>query len=221
MNHLVKSGCRVHACWAHSTPVRMQESLVAMNLIGLDDGDCRFGDLPDGGFLSDLLSMDSWVHDVLEDTMADRYVTPAFEQGHLDHDALHYAVHRWTGHRHWEFPMYWHYARVWQRIGEFADPTGEEVWPLDDETMDLKREMIQVFESQTVARNLVGYEILERLKGARLGQMERMRHVVKPNYSEPVHPEPARTKIIRSQRWKQWDSGIRQWVESAGDPNWT
>lgn len=117
--------------------------------------------------------------------------------------------------------MYWHYARVWQRIGEFADPTGEEVWPLDDETLDLKREMIQVFESQTVARNLAGYEILERLKGARLGQMERMRHVVKPNYSEPVHPEPARTKIIRSQRWKQWDSGIRQWVESAGDPNWT
>jgi LmbE family N-acetylglucosaminyl deacetylase len=55
MNHLVKSGCRVHACWAHSTPIRMQESLVAMNLIGLDDDDCRFGDLPDGGFLSDML----------------------------------------------------------------------------------------------------------------------------------------------------------------------
>lgn len=182
-----------------------------------------FGDLPDGEFLGNLSELDSWVQDVLEETAAERYVSVAYEQGHQDHDALHYVVHRWTGAAHLEFPLYWHYAKTWQRIGEFADPSGAETRMLDIDEIGMKRAMLRCFESQTVARNVAGYEVLSRLRGKRplLAEAERLRRVLKPDYSKPVHQEPARSKIMKCARWHQWENATAQWVASMGDPDWT
>lgn len=223
IHHLVNSGARVWLCWAHATPERREEALDAADFLGVEEDHCRFGDLPDGQFISEMLQLDTWVNDIFEETSANRYVSMAFEQGHLDHDALHYAVHRWTGTRHFEFPLYWHYAARWQKIGVFADPKHEETWMLGEAQAILKRAMPRIYRSQTVARNVAGYEFLTKLmKGSSsLFEVERLRHVVRPDYSLPAHPEPARSKILASKPWKQWENAINQWVASAGDPNWT
>lgn len=223
INHLVSVGARVWMCWAHATPERREEALEAADYLGLEEGCCRFGDNADGRFIHELLNLDTWVNDIVEETCADRFVSPAFEQGHLDHDALHFAVHRWTGAKHFEFPMYWHYAARWQRIGEFSDSTHEEIWALDVPHADLKRAMPRIYRSQSVARNVAGYEFFTKLlKGSSpLFEVERMRHVRHPNYLQPTHPEPALSKIRSSKPWRQWEIAMDQWVASAGDPNWS
>ena len=119
--------------------------------------------------------------------------------------------------------MYWHYAVRLQRVGMFANPEGEEVWPLSAEAVALKRTILKLYRSQHVARNVAGYELLLRIRGESesLFQAERLRHVVKPNYSMPIHPEPAFGRVLRSKPWRKWEKAISQWVASAGDPNWS
>lgn len=223
MNHLVKQGCEVRASWAHSTAIRKAESIQAMEYVGLLPVECAFGNLPDGEFDRNMLDLDSWVRDVIEQFPADRYVSVAFEQGHLDHDSLNFMVHRWAGPAHLEFPMYWHYARTWQRIGEFADPTGEEQWPMGFDQTELKKRMLDCFESQTVARNVAAYEIFARLtrRDSPLYQTERLKRVALRDYRQPVHPEPIRSRLLKSNRWHRWETAIREWVGSASDPEWT
>ena len=223
MNHLVKIGCEVRASWAHCSAVRREESLAAMEIVGLLPVELAFGTLPDGQFDRNMIDLDSWVRDVVERFPADRYVSVAFEQGHLDHDSLNLMVNRWTGPAHLEFPMYWHYARTWQRIGEFADPSGEEKWALSPDQADMKRHMLACFESQTVARNVAAYELFARLTGqdSPLFLTERLRQVATRDYLQPVHREPIRSRILRSRRWARWEEAAKEWVGSDRDPEWT
>lgn len=211
MHHLVQRGVHVSAIWAHATPIRRAEALNAAELIGISAEQCSFGSAIDGRFIDDLPGLKAWVANELGDGRFDRVVTVAFEQGHLDHDALNFAVNQSFSGAVLEFPMYWHYGRILQRIGRFADSNGEATWSIDVESAALLTRLLECYPSQSVKRNVRLYQRLSRPENG-LFNDERLRLQPTTDWRTPTHAGRMRARVESSAKWKRWLAAIEREV---------
>lgn len=209
MRRLVLSGATVHAAWFHSTPKRRAESEAAADMIGLGPAK-TFLDFPDGKFVDDFATLIDAVSRIAESFAPDRVVCASFEQGHLDHDALNFAVSKAFGGPIIEFPEYWPYTPRVRTMNRFANPVGEEVLQLKREEQDWKRRLARSYPSQGIRSYIGWYELWTRLKlkPAKLIETERVRLQPKLNYSIPAHEERMRQRIIRTRQWKTWSEAL-------------
>ncbi len=211
MHHLVKRGVEVSAMWAHATPIRREEALRVAQLLGIPDERCSFGAAVDGRFVEDLPALRATIAKELDRRQYDRVVTVAFEQGHLDHDTLNYCVNQCFGGPVLEFPMYWHYARILQRIGRFADSQGEQTWPLDEDAREFLDRLLECYPSQSVKRNVRVYQRLVRPENG-LFTHERLRLQPNTEWRTPIHSGRIRDRIERSSKWRRWIAALEREV---------
>lgn len=205
MRRLTIAGAKVSAAWLHSTPTRRSESEAAGKLIGLK-GELTFFENPDGGFIDDLHRLKMDVEKALAAAGPDRVVCAAFEQGHLDHDALNYAVAKSFQGTIVEFPEYWPYTPAVSSMNRFADPCGEEILTLSDEERAWKKNLARCYPSQGIRGYIGWFELwsMIRLNPARLVRTERVRIQAPIDYAETVHSGRARNRVLRSQEWSRW-----------------
>lgn len=172
-----------------------------------------FGDSPDGDFVDDLPALQNWVEQIVSEFCPDWIAVTAFEQGHLDHDALNWAT-RHLKARKFEYPMYHHYARVIQRIHQFAHGDAGEDLRLTSEESRWKRELLSNYPSQSVARNIRWVERLGKItrRPNDLFLTERLRPVPDHDYLRPAHPVRLQARIERSREWKRWLRAMRHQV---------
>lgn len=205
MRKLLSAGARVRAAWFHSTPERKSESESACRMIGID-GSLTFFENADGNFIGDLAQLRKDVESVLVATQPDRVVCAAFEQGHLDHDALNLVIARSFGGTIVEFPEYWPYTPRVRAMNRFADPTGEEILDLSLEEQAWKRRLARLYPSQGIRGYVGWYELwtMLKLRPARLVRTERVRIQGEIDYSKPIHNGRVLASVLRSQEWARW-----------------
>lgn len=131
-------------------------------------------------------------------------LTPAYEGGHPDHDAVAFAVaavhKRNPSFEQWEFPLYHADASGDMICGEFVSPNlscPEEVSALSAEERLLKHEMLACFETQK--------EILGRF-GV---DCERFRRAPVYDFTEAPHPG-----LLLYERWG-WGISGEAWRQRA------
>lgn len=190
----------VRICWMHATPRREAEARAAARLLGFDD--LAFGPGRDGHFLDQWVELRNWTESQMLDFQPDFVLVPAFEQGHLDHDAAHWIARQVFGNPVLEFPLYHPYTRRWQRVGELAD---SEIFRLSPDQRRLKRRLLGVYGSQTVLRN---YRLLRLARVLSSGMHplaeERLRLATGGSPSAPSHTGALGAEIEASAAWARW-----------------
>lgn len=204
---LAQVGCPLKCVWVHSNPQREQESRNVLMRLGITR-ELAFLGLPDGRVHTQIEPLTEIALQVIEDFRPTRLVIPAFEQGHLDHDATNMAFSR-AGRKVtvYEYPLYSSYASKFPQIGRFADATREEIFTLSEAERTLKSDLVGCYPSQSIARNLRWAEIRERLlRGDSLLKHERLRLQVPFDYRQPhVRPKEMK-KVRRSSNWDVWSA---------------
>lgn len=210
MHTLVQVGARVCVAWAHHTPVRRDESEAAMRRIGVPESNLTFGPFADRHFVDSLGELEYWVAELVDRCAPHQVVSHAWEQGHLDHDSLAFAVSRVVPGS-LEAPYYHHYAKWVQTIGQFADPEGAECYDLPPATAELKRGLVGLYPSQTLARNVKLWEWKERLSGSEseLHQREWLRRRRAFDPLVPAYRGAESLRIQRTREWKRWVARVR------------
>lgn len=210
LKRLVQYGATVSAAWFHSTPIRQAESESAAIHIGI--GRSVFLDFPDGGFVHRLPELQSQVTEVIASVQPDRIVCASFEQGHLDHDSLNWAVCRAFRGPIIEFPEYWPYSPKVRVVNRFPAPEGEEVLELSPGEQAWKRCLARMYPSQGIRGYLGWYEVWKKLmlRPANLIRTERVRVQPGIDYMTPAHAGRIRERILRSPEWKTWMKAISQ-----------
>lgn len=217
MAHLVTVGASVRALWLHSTPIREAESRSAMNLIGLPGDHMKFLTFPDGDFIDHFDPIIAAVREFVSEHKPDRVVTMAFEQGHLDHDTVHFACRSVFNGSVLEYPMYWAYYRGFMHLNEFCDGIGESR-ALDATEQNLKRQAVQLYPSQTIRRNILWYGIYRRLIGKSIAfeGRELLRIATVTDFSKTVHTGKIAERILRSKNWARWSDAIARHESNSG-----
>ncbi len=215
LKRLVAASVDVTCCWAHATPIREQESRKAVARIA-PSVPMRFADFPDGNLVDVLCDLKRWVSDQIAEARPDRVVVTAYEQGHLDHDSLSYAVSQMATCPVLEYPMYHHYGRWIQRISRYADPTGEEILRLTQEETNWKRALLDCYPSQTVRRNIRLAESASKLIGAPSTLLAEERLRIQPTIdpTRTVHSGRDAQMIERTREWRRWLKKTRELVGS-------
>ncbi len=212
MRELIASGASVDALWLHSTPVREAESRAVGHLIGLRDEQMRFMAFPDGDFVDHLDELVQVTKGFFDETRPDRVVTMAYEQGHLDHDSAHFACRENCPNSLFEFPMYWAYYSGLMHLNIFARGSGDE-FQLSLEHAQLKRQVLMMYPSQTIRRNVFWYGVYRRLIGKRLDldSRELLRKVWVKDYGRPIHKGRVGKKVYRCANWHRWRNAMRNY----------
>ncbi|MCH8980119.1 MAG: PIG-L family deacetylase [Armatimonadetes bacterium] len=212
VRRLTRQGTPVRFCWVHSTPVREAESRAAMSRLGLGDEHLTFLDAADGKVLESIPNLQPALQGLIESFQPTRIVTQAFEQGHIDHDATNFMVDRCFDGPIYEVPFYHTYLTRIPRILRFADPVGEETIELSPEEQRLKRSLLRLYDSQSLRRKVMLYEILLRLtfRDAALFAKERMRLQGRIDYTRPNLPEPTASKVEASATWQHWLRAVNE-----------
>lgn len=206
MKRLAQSGAAISSCWMHSTEVRRAESLRVAELIGLKADSLTFLDAPDGRFIEVMPTLARGLADVVREFSPDRLVVPAFEQGHLDHDATNWAAGQAFEGPRFEVPMYHPYTTRFPWMGRFADPSGEQVFALDEELSALKKRCARCFPSQNIWRNIVCSEArdLVMFRVPSMAKIERLRKQTHFDYRTPNLPPRLKQKVEGSRTWARW-----------------
>lgn len=206
IGRLARQGTPVRFCWLHSTPVREAESRAAMSRLGLGGEHLTFFSAADGKILESIPNLQPELQGLIGSFRPTRIVTLAFEQGHIDHDATNFLVNRCFDGPIFEVPCYHTYLTRIPRILRFADPAGEETIDLSPEEQRLKRSLLRLYDSQSLRRKVMLYEVLLRLtfRDAALFAKERMRLQGRIDYTRPNHPEPMASKVEASAMWRHW-----------------
>jgi hypothetical protein len=216
MRYLVRQGAEVHVAWTHHTPVREQEARAAAHRMGIPNNHLTFLDGDDGNLVDQLDHLLPGVVSVVERTKPDRVVTAAFEQGHLDHDATNLLVNMaWQGPI-LEVPLYYAYHHWYQRFNRFSNPQGQELWPLDEETVAFKKRLARTgYPSQSIWRILLWYEFGRVLRGDEpLVDNERMRWQTAIDFLTPNHADPLRGRIMECETWRRWVRAAEPFVKA-------
>jgi len=217
IRHLVRSGIEVHLAWTHRTDVREREGRAAAAAIGIPDDRLTFLTGRDGHVVDQLDELLPAFRQRITCISPDRVVTAAYEQGHLDHDATNLLVNAsWAGPV-LEVPLYHAYTGWYQTLNRFSRPIGEEVWPLDAESRQFKKQLAKTgYPSQTIWRIGVWYEIAHRLQGSRadLLREERMRWQRATDYLRPNHPEPLASRILETEHWRRWVRAVEPFLRA-------
>lgn len=211
MRRLSAAGVEVWAGWSVSNPVREAEARAVMRLLGVSEERLFFFDAPDGDACDHLASLrDKWV-EAIHVSKPTRIVVCAFECGHLDHDSTNYAVNSATRSvgapcEVFELPLYQTYLTRTPVLNRFADSAGEEVLRLLPEEWMLKRRVSQMYPSQNIGSLLVWYTLWGwvRLRPPALCRTERMRRQTHFDFTTPNLPEPLRSRVERSEKWRRW-----------------
>lgn len=214
---LARQGNHVEVAWAHSNPQREAESRDVADLIGLRQENLHFLGSEDGRVIHSYKHVEPMLASIVEGCKPDRMLTIAFEQGHLDHDAVSFFTRRAFGGPIVECPMYHPYSRRIQTLNHFSDPaTGTEL-PLEDWQQDLKRKAITMFPSQTIRRNVVAFGLYRRLQGRpvffdkrELGRIQTVTDFLVPNAPAGVAKE-----IQKSPLWAEWCETIAPLVAQS------
>lgn len=206
MRRVAQSGAAVASCWMHSTDVRRTESMRVADLIGLRPETLTFLDSPDGRFIEVMPTLVSGLAEVVRTFGPDRLVVPAFEQGHLDHDATNWAAAQVFEGPKFEVPMYHPYTTRFPWMGRFADPADEQVFDLDSELSALKKTCARCFPSQNIWRNIVCSEIRDVLmfRSPTMSRLERLRRQSHFDYRTPNLPAGLRERVEKSRPWARW-----------------
>ncbi len=215
LHRLVQARAPAQVVWLHRTGTREAESRKAANLIGLPPDAFTFHNFPDGDMVDHLGTLVEVASKAISDFRPDRVVCQAFEQGHLDHDACHYAMRQaWEGPL-LELPMYHSYSRRWQTVNRFSDSDPGEELPLRRDEAELKRRIAGCYPSQRMGRLLGLQDRALGLVGRTPGylQHERLRWVKPCPYDQPCtlgvenHP--------KWRRWREALAGQRRQVPST------
>lgn len=185
-----------------------------MWILGVLEADQHFGNFPDGHFVDHLQTLSSWTHDIIQKVQPTHVVTGAFEQGHLDHDSLNFAIRQsWSG-TYFEFPLYHAFCHVIQKINIFSDPNSGDSWQIPPNGQIAKLSLIDCYPSQTVARNLHIYQKLTTLRGtpADLHTEEKLRVHQVTDYGSPNAPPPLARKILKTKEWKRWVKALESYT---------
>lgn len=212
-----QAGNSVALAWTHSTPVRQAESRAVAARLGVPDDHLWFFTAPDGHALDHLATLQPHFQAVSATFRPDRVAVPAFEQGHLDHDATNLLANlTWPGHV-LEFPMYHTYLGRYQTLNAFAGEGPGERLDLQREESALKITCARAYPSQTLWRNVLWYERIWRWLGRapRLAHREWLRVQTHRDFRTPNHPSPLRSRIQRSHEWARWLTALDQFETPA------
>ncbi|MBI3721819.1 MAG: PIG-L family deacetylase [Fimbriimonas ginsengisoli] len=206
IRRLTAAGNEVFISWTHATPSREREARTVANLLGVPQERLRFFGAPDGRVAESISELQGPYTEWIGAVAPDRVCCGAFEQGHLDHDATNYLVHRSFSGSILEVPFYHAYLSRVQRINRFADPAGEQVLDLSPEERRFKRAMIRRYPSTNVRSVLNSYEVWQtlRLRPAGLVRTERLRLQTHTDFRTPNLPEPLARWVMLSDAWRRW-----------------
>lgn len=205
IRRLTSAGRHVSLAWTHQTPVRREEARAAAQLLGVPDDRLRFLDGEDGRIAEQMPQLFPQIEEAVRAVAPDRVVTPAFEQGHLDHDATNLMVNRAFAGPVVEVPLYHAYVTRLMTLAEFADRSTEERIELAPDEARLKRQLLDVYRSQSIGTIFRIVDALQRLgRGPRLFRYESARIQSHRDFGSPNLPSPLRERVERSPRWRRW-----------------
>jgi hypothetical protein len=169
----------------------------------------NFGDFPDGDMVDHLADLRAWIDDLADQRCPDAIVTLAFEQGHLDHDALALA----TSHRaepSFEFPMYHTYCDRIQTVHRFSNGEEGSFIELTAEEKRWKRALCSCYPSQRIRWILEFYAVWKRVIGEpELLGHERLRPATWTDFLRPNLPDPGR--VLGSSSWARWEAAASRY----------
>lgn len=209
ISRLTESNCQVACLWLHSTPTRKAESLNVARKLGVDLGRVLFLEAKDGAFHKEWKDLLNPVEAFAKEILPDRLVVPAFEQGHVDHDTVHYLgsqiAKRLKSHPNLlEYPLYSPYTTSFPKVNQFSGSESGDALLLTPDERRLKRKLIQGYPSQTIRRNLIFAETRSRLVWRRsLLARELLRFAPEYDYKVPSVPG-----VGDCAKWKDWQDGI-------------
>lgn len=222
LRRLVEQGCNVFCVWGVATPPREAESREAIELLGVPSLRTRFAYFPDGHVIEDLPQYVAFWEQILQDIRPEKIFLPAFECGHLDHDATNFAVayaSRRLGMHSLlvEFPLYHTYSTRVPTVGRFAEDAGEQVVLLSAEERVLKKRVLSCHRSQRLPWLLKLYQLLMKMgiKPSGLWETERFRLLSQTRYDRPHLPAPLAEHVERSPKWKKFTIAITALCPSA------
>lgn len=210
IRRLREAGADVGMYWAHHTSVRHNEAVLGAKQMNVADDRIWFGSFADGQLCDDLSGLVEDLRQRIEERPVDRVACASFEQGHLDHDALNFAVSRAFSGPVFEFPEYWPYTPWVHAMNRFAHPHGEEVISLTPEEQSWKMQLAQSYPSQAIWKNLVWFERWLKLTGRHesLVKTERMRLQTELDYRTVQLPDPWKSRTEKSRRWQRWLAAV-------------
>jgi len=219
LRRLCLDGAEVHAVWLHHTPVRKSESTAVAAELGIHESRMHFWHGEDGQLCEQMAEALPWLSELISSIEPDRVATCAFEQGHLDHDATHVLVRRAFSGPVLEFPLYYGYHTIMQRMNRFSDPTGQSVLLLSPEETRLKKSWAKRYPSQTIYRVLCTYHLCCGILGqpAKLATREVLRPGTTREFLVPNHSGWRRHRLEVSDRWRRWTIAYREF-ESQYEP---
>ena len=212
IRRLVRAGSEVHMLWAHSNETREEESRQAANLIGVSSDHLEFFELPDGRLVEHLNALRAGLKQRISTHNYDRVAVTAFEQGHLDHDSVCYAVSRVFSGPILQYPMYYPYTRTLQVLQKFSSCNGVHRLELDPSEAEFKWKLLGCYPSQTIRRNAICHKwMLSWVPGQEpLDRREYLRVQPGLKFDRVNHPSPVKDEVERSQQWRKW---LRHWQE--------
>lgn len=212
IKRLCDAGADVYCSWTVSNPIREAEARAMMRRLGVPQGNLFFFNAPDGDACDHIPEMIEFERGVIDKSQPHRIALGAFECGHIDHDTTNLAVAHANAERvpMFEFPFYHTYLTRVPVINRFADPSGEEVIQLTREEQALKVEASRAYKSQNIGSLLFWYTVMTsaKLRPVYLSRTERIRRQTHFEYTVPNLPEPVRSKVTESEKFKRFSKAI-------------
>lgn len=206
LSHLQNRAVPFRIVYLSRTQVRMQEAQSALDGLGIPLDEVFFESFPDGHFCERIAELTRAVRAHIDAFAPDRVVACAFEQGHLDHESVRFAVSRcWSGTT-LEFPEYWPYSPWVVGMNRFSDSQGE-TRALDVYMLQKKQKAFDCYRSQRVRKlhaALTRWAKLAR-KSVVPGEVEAMRVAMNaPNFRQPSHRGLTRVYVTQHPKWRTW-----------------
>lgn len=213
IRRLVLAGNQVSMAWAHSTPVREAESRCAAKSLGVPSERLTFLALEDGKLVYQLPRLVETLNPLLRSDQFDRVAVTAFEQGHLDHDSVCFAAYELFDGPILQYPMYYPYSRILQKLQRFPSTEGVERLQLAPPESKEKWRLLDSYPSQTIKRNaLLHHWLLSWLPGnERLDTREFLRYQREIDFGVPNHSGPMRKELERHKKWSIWLQNLREY----------
>lgn len=212
---LVEAGADVFVTFTHANEVREAEGKAALATAGVGEDRLFFLHGSDQGIVDEIGVLMPKIAEIAAEVRPDRVACPAFEQGHIDHDATNFMTNRvFEGTPVLEFPLYHPYTRIIQRLNRFADSTGEEVLEVPPEMIPFKIGYARLFPSQNLWRILFWHHVIMSMlfRPPRLYRTERMRFQTHRDFLAPNLPPKLAEEVRRGAIWKRWETAIRPWI---------
>lgn len=210
IKRLCVGGREVWLSWTHDTPIRESEARVAAGRLGVDQDRLVFFHAHDREVVDHLKELLPQYRDLITAARPSRVVCPAFEQGHLDHDATNLLVNRSYDGLILETPLYHTYLTPFPRLNQYATPEGEEVLSISREERAFKFDLARSYRSQSIARNIWWANAREAFLGRELlGMSERLRVQKHSDFLRPNLPDQLAQRVANSKQWSRWLSAVR------------